>query len=205
MARQRFPRRASVLLLTLLAAFALAGCSAMQAQNPGGPNSPVNAVPDGGTPLMLSGHDVVAYFTEGRHRIGTREFESVHHGVKYRFARAEHQALFDKQPERYLPQYGGYCANGIAYAIPWGGDANVWRIRDGKLYLFGGEASRRAFEMDRALNTERADRYWRDEVRGRNSFVQRAKRLVFRVPHYKSGEALEAEFLQRQAAGTLNP
>jgi YHS domain-containing protein len=152
---------------------------------------------------MLSGHDVVAYFTEGRHRIGTPQLESVYQGVTYRFATAQHKALFDSSPARYIPQYGGYCANGIAYGIPWGGDANVWRIHDGKLYIFGGEASRRAFEMDRALNTERADRYWHDEVHGANSFVQRAKRLVFRVPHYKSGEELEEEYLQRQAAGTL--
>lgn len=199
-------RRPWIMLLSLVLLAGLSGCTAMQAQNPDGDTSPVNAVQDGeDRHLMLSGHDVVAYFTEGRHRIGTPQIESVHQGVTYRFATAEHKALFDKAPAKYIPQYGGYCASGISYAIPWGGDANVWRIRDGKLYIFGGEASRRAFEMDRALNVERADRYWRDEVKGRNSFLQRAKRLVFRVPHYKSGEELEAEYLQRQAAGTLKP
>lgn len=194
------------MLLALFVLLGLGGCGAVLAQNPGGATSPVNAVADGDDAhLMLFGHDVVAYFTEGRHRIGSPRIKSVHQGVTYRFASAEHKALFDAQPANYLPQYGGYCANGIAYAIPWGGDGNSWRIRDGKLYVFGGEASRRAFEMDRALNTERADRYWREEVRGANSFLQRAKRLAFRVPHYKSGESLHAEYLQRQAAGTLKP
>ncbi len=59
--------------------------------------------------------------------------------------------------------------------------------------------------MDRELNTQRADRYWAEEVKGSNSFIQRGKRLVFRVPHYKSGAELETEYQQRKAAGTLKP
>lgn len=192
--------------LLIVALAALAGCTATSAQNPSGALTPVNAVNDGDARhLMLFGHDVVAYFTEGRHRLGDARIASVHEGVSFRFASAEHKVLFDKQPGKYIPQYGGYCANGIAYAIPWGGDADSWRIRDGKLYVFGGDGSRRAFEMDRELNTQRADAYWASEVAGNNSFIQRAKRLVFRVPHYKSGEQLEAEFRERKAAGTLKP
>lgn len=75
----------------------------------------------------------------------------------------------------------------------------------GKLYTFGGEVSRRAFDMDRALNTQRADAHRTDEVAGSNSFIQRGKRLVFRVAHYESGEELEAEYSERKAAGTLRP
>ena len=198
--------RRPLILLLLLALFGLAGCGALRAQNPGGALSPVNAVADGDDAhLMLFGHDVVAYFTEGRHRLGSANFKSVRDGVTFRFATAEHKALFDKQPARYIPQYGGFCANGVAYAIPWGGDADVWRIRDGKLYIFGGEASRNAFEMERSLNTERANFYWGYEVAGTNSFWQRVKRLVYRVPHYKSDDALESEYQRRKASGTLNP
>ena len=197
--------RRPLILLLLLALFGLGGCGALRAQNPSGALSPVNAVADDDDAhVMLFGHDVVAYFTESRHRLGSSRFESMQHGVTFRFATAEHKALFDKQPKNYIPQYGGFCANGIAYAIPWGGDPDVWRVRAGKLYIFGGEASRNAFEMDRALNTERANFYWGYEVAGTNSFWQRAKRLVFRVPHYKSGEALESEYQRRKAAGTLN-
>ena len=184
----------------------LSGCSAMSAQNPGGKLKPVNAVAEGADEsLMLKGHDVVAYFTDGRHMAGRAELKSVYEGVTFRFATPEHKALFDANPPKYLPQYGGFCANGMAYGIPWGGDADTWLLQNGKLYIFGGAGSQRAFMMDREINTQHADKYWAEEALGTNSFYQRSKRMVFRAPHYKSGEALEAEFQQRKAAGTLKP
>jgi YHS domain-containing protein len=179
---------------SLAAAFVIAGlvgCSAMQAQNPAGSLTPVNAVADAdGTRLLLKGADVVAYFTQGRHVQGLPQHRSEYENVAFHFASAEHKALFDADPKKYLPQYGGYCANGIAYAIPWGGDADSWRMIDGKLYIFGGAGSKEAFELNVAGNLKLADSYWASEVAGTHSFWQRARRLVFRVPHYKSGEEL---------------
>jgi YHS domain-containing protein len=186
--RPRFLNLASLLFVAVLA---LGGCSAMVAQNPDSALKPVNAVAQGGDDrVMLAGHDVVAYFTRGRHAIGAPQFTSVHEGVTFRFANAEHKALFDGDPKAYLPQYGGFCANGIAYGIPWGGDADSWRIIEGRLYIFGGQGSKDAFELDVPGNLALAEKYWREEVAGHNSFWQRGKRLVWRVPHYKSGEEL---------------
>ena len=178
----------------------LAGCGAMLAQNPSSPLKPVRAVAIGDDAhVLLDGHDVVAYFTLGRHAMGSPQFKTLYQGVTFYFASAEHKALFDQAPAKYLPQFGGFCANGISFAIPWGGDADTWRIHDGKLYIFGGASSRAAFELDRAGNLALADKYWREEVAGSNSFVQRSKRLVFRVPHYKSGAELE-RMVQEAAA-----
>lgn len=172
-------------------ALLLGGCAAMDAQNPPGRLQPVNAVAAAdGARLMLGGADVVAYFTQQRHVPGEPRFRSVVDGVSFQFASAAHKALFDADPARYLPQFGGYCANGIVYGIPWGGDADTWRVVDGKLYIFGGQGSRDAFELDVAGNRRLAEHYWASEVAGRHSFWQRAKRLVLRVPHYKSGEEL---------------
>jgi YHS domain-containing protein len=186
------PARLSAFVASgLLAVALLGGCSALVAQNPSGTLSPVNAVKlDDESRVMLAGADVVAYFTDGRHRPGEPQFTSHYQDVAFRFASAEHQALFDAEPAKYLPQFGGYCANGIAYAIPWGGDADTWSLIDGKLYIFGGQGSKDAFELDVAGNLALAQRYWRDEVAGSNSFWQRGKRLLLRVPHYKSGEEL---------------
>ncbi len=182
-----------VAALAALATVALSGCGAMQAQNPSSALKPVNAVADAGDErVMLAGHDVVAYWTLGRHALGSPQFKSVYEGVTFRFMSAEHKALFDKEPAKYLPQYGGYCANGIAYGIPWGGDADSWRLDNGRLFIFGGAGSKAAFELDVKANTALADTYWKNEVAGSNSFIQRGKRLVFRVPHYKSGEELAA-------------
>lgn len=179
-------------LVWLCAAVSLAGCSAMLAQNPASTLKPVNAVPgEGDERLMLKGHDVVAYFTQGRHALGSAQFKSVHEGVTFRFASAEHKALFDAAPAKYLPQFGGFCANGIAYGIPWGGDADTWLMIDGKLYIFGGAGSKAAFELDVPANLKLAQKYWDEEIKGSNSFVQRSWRLIWRVPHYKSGEELD--------------
>jgi YHS domain-containing protein len=188
--RLRTPFATRALLIGALAV-GLAGCGAMSAQNPSSALKPVNAVeiaPD--ARVMLKGADVVAYFTDGKYAQGNTAFKSTHEGVVFHFASAEHKAAFDQTPQKYLPQFGGYCANGIVYGIPWGGDADTWKMIDGKLYIFGGQGSKDAFDLDEKANLALAQKYWDDEVKGSNSFIQRAQRLVFKVPHYKTGEEL---------------
>lgn len=183
-----------------LGLFALAGCGAMSAQNPSSTLKPVNAVeipPD--ARVMLKGADVVAYFTQNAYVQGNPSFKSTYEGVSFYFASAEHKAAFDQAPARYLPQYGGYCANGVVYGIPWGGDADTWKLIDGKLYIFGGQGSKDGFELDEKANLALAEKYWNEEVKGSNSFVQRAKRMVMRVPHYQSGEALAKAVAEAKA------
>ena len=179
-------RRAAALLLTVF----LAGCA--------GPG-PYNTISDGtDANLMLKGHDPVAYFTLGKHALGRADIKADHDGVTYRFMSSEHKAMFLKEPSKYVPRYGGFCSNGIVYGIPWGGDPDTWKLIDGKLYIFGGEGSRRYFLMDEAANLALADRYWADEVKGSNGFIQRYKRLVLRVPHYRTGKELETAWQKQQ-------
>jgi len=185
--------RRLALALLASASLLLGGCAAMRAQNPDSPLAPVRASAIGDdSHVMLDGHDVVAYFTENRHAKREAQFKSEFQGVTYPFASAA--------PQKYLPQYGGFCANGIMYGIPWGGDADTWRIIDGKLYIFGGAGSRDAFLLDVPGNRKLADQYWATEVAGSNSFWQRSKRLVFRVPHYASGEELARRVAAARAA-----
>jgi YHS domain-containing protein len=189
--------------LTVLAALVggLSGCSALSAQNPSSALKPVNAVEmPPSERVMLKGADVVAYFTEGAYRQGAAEHQSTFEGVDFWFASAAHKAQFEQSPQRFLPQYGGYCANGIAYGIPWGGDADTWKITNGKLYIFGGQASKDGWELDEPANLALAEKYWADEVKDNNSFFQRTKRMVLRVPHYKTGEELAREVAAAKAA-----
>jgi YHS domain-containing protein len=197
-------RSMSTIAGVLTVAFVLSACSAINAQNQGQGYKPVNATPDEqGTALMLKGFDVVAYFADNKHEMGRKEFRSDYKGITFQFARAEHKAMFDKEPAKYLPEFGGYCANGIVYGIPWGGDGDTWKMIDGKLYIFGGAGSRDAFLIDEKNNIALADKYWKEEVAGSNSFWQRSKRMINRVPHYKSGEALAKEVAEAKAKGTL--
>ena len=82
------------------------------------------------------GYDVVAYFTDGKPVKGNPQFAHEHGGVTWQFASAEHRDMFRADPAKYTPQYGGYCAFGVAV----GGLYDVqpdssWSVVDGKLYL----------------------------------------------------------------------
>ena len=181
-------------ILTVVIGALASGCAPFVTQSPGGGLSPVNAVSDGDDKhLMLKGYDVVAYFTDKAYKPGLPTVKTVYKGVTFRFASPEHKALFDAAPEKYIPQFGGYCTNGIVYGIPWGGDYDVWEIFDGKLYIFGGHGSHDAFMLDVPRNMALANKYWSEEVNGSNALVQRVNRLVFRVPHYKTGKELAEE------------
>jgi hypothetical protein len=101
-----------------------------QAQAP----RPVNALgsPEG---IAIRGYDPVAYFREGGPRPGRPELTVRHGGAVWRFASAEHKALFEADPERYLPAYGGFCAYGTSRGYLVKIEPEAWSIVDGKLYL----------------------------------------------------------------------
>lgn len=192
-------------LAMLLVAGALALAAAAQVHE--SPNrGPFRTVAEGAdAKLMLLGHDAVAYFTENRAVPGDPAVKAEHLGVTWRFASEANKAEFLREPDRYMPQFGGFCANGINYAVPWGagGGPDTWRLYRGKLYVFGGRTSRDHFEMDTERNLALAHRYWNEEVAGSWALWTRIKRLVLRVPHYRTDAQLQQEYEARLAAGTL--
>ena len=85
--------------------------------------------------VAIHGYDTVAYFTEDRAVKGSGEFEHVWEDARWHFASAANRDLFTANPDRYAPQYGGYCALGIAAGEFAHVDPEAWTIVDGKLYL----------------------------------------------------------------------
>jgi enamine deaminase RidA (YjgF/YER057c/UK114 family) len=88
--------------------------------------------------LSIGGYDPVAYFTDGKPVQGKSEIEYLWHRLRWRFASGEHRDLFVKDPDRYTPQYDGYCAMGVSNdseAHKDTVDPEAWAIVDGKLYL----------------------------------------------------------------------
>ncbi|MGH7348418.1 MAG: YHS domain-containing (seleno)protein [Candidatus Rokuibacteriota bacterium] len=118
---------------------------------------PVNT---NGAPLALGGYDVVAYFTEGKPVVGQAAHEAGWNGARWRFASAEHRDRFLKEPERFAPRYGGYCA----FAVSRGYTATVapeaWRIVDGRLYLNYSTDVQKLWEQDIPGNVQKADTSW---------------------------------------------
>ncbi len=87
------------------------------------------------TDLALRGVDPVSYFTEGQPLDGQVNITAEHNGAVYRFINEETKALFEAGPDRYAPQYGGFCAFGLANGYKFDGNPDLWKIVDDKLYL----------------------------------------------------------------------
>lgn len=85
--------------------------------------------------VAIHGYDTVAYFTENKPMKGQPKFEHQWNDARWHFASVNNRDLFRANPERYAPQFGGYCAGGLAAGEFADGDPSNWTIVDGKLYL----------------------------------------------------------------------
>jgi hypothetical protein len=85
--------------------------------------------------LAVGGYDAVAYFIEGKPVKGDRRFTLDHAGEQWHFASAENRDRFAAAPDRYAPQYGGYCAWAVSQGYTASGDPQQWKIVDDRLYL----------------------------------------------------------------------
>lgn len=189
------PTRMIRLALALVVAAIAAGCGTVK-----------NTVAEGeDRNLMLRGNDPVAYFTEGKPVRGNPAIRTDHNGVSYRFASESNKAEFLKNPARYEPAYAGFCTSGAPYALKAAIGADVFIVYDGRLYLFGSERSKRGWLLDARNNVQLGDRYWNEETKDVPYRIQNFKRYVFKVPHYRTDEELDAEYERRKAAGTLPP
>ena len=110
--------------------------------------------------LALRGYDPVAYFTEQRAVKGAPEFTLQHRGSTFRFASRANLEAFQREPERFAPQYGGYCAYGTARGYKAAIDPDAFRIVDGKLYLNYNTSVQREWSKDVPGYIEQADRNW---------------------------------------------
>ena len=116
--------------------------------------------------LVLKGHDPVAYFTDGKPVKGDAQYSYDWDEGRYHFASAKHRDMFAANPEKYAPQFGGYCTGSMARGVSNEGDPNGWIIRDGKLYVFGAVKWKEIAEKDPAYlpsKVEGATKNWADK------------------------------------------
>ncbi|GHE66461.1 MULTISPECIES: YHS domain-containing (seleno)protein [Roseivirga] len=86
--------------------------------------------------IALQGYSPVSYLDLGLAQRGLKEYKSEHDKVVYYFTSAEQKQKFDRNPEKYLPQYGGYCAFGVYAGAKFRPDPNKFIVKDGKYFLF---------------------------------------------------------------------
>ena len=112
------------------------------------------------TGLAIRGYDPVAYFTDKKPVKGSGDFELEWKGATWRFASAAHRDAFAKSPDKYAPQYGGYCAYGVSRGYAVGIDPEAWHVVDAKLYLNYNLDVRKEWRKDIAGHITKADRNW---------------------------------------------
>ena len=135
------------LLLSLLLAFATAA---------GAQKAEIFA--DGGA--AIRGYDPVAYFTEGKPVKGKAELTHQWKGTSWRFASAANRDLFAQAPEKYAPQYGGYCAYGVSSGYAVKTEPDAWSVVDGKLYLNYDRGVQSSWLKDPPGYIRKADANW---------------------------------------------
>jgi YHS domain-containing protein len=119
--------------------------------------SPINIGSNG---VAIKGYDPVAYFTMDKPVKGNNDFEYEWKGVKWRFSTENHMKLFIKDPDKYAPRYGGYCAYGVAVDALFDIKPEAWSIVDRKLYLNKNLDVRETWRKDIPGNIKKADMNW---------------------------------------------
>ena len=147
-------RVARVLAFSALTGFALAA-GVMQ----GIADSSVNTGYFGG--IAINGYDPVAYFTENRAMKGSEEYSYEWLGTTWHFVSAKHRELFQSDPVKYAPQYGGYCAGEVVDgSVTVDVDPEAFKIIDGKLYLIYNKTYADEFEAHASDYIPKADANW---------------------------------------------
>jgi YHS domain-containing protein len=146
-----------MVLLTFWVVLSLGACAA----TPGkvSVTRPVPAV-NATRSVALESYDPVAYFLDGAPVKGNDRYVRQWHGVQWKFASPAHKEEFMANPERYAPQFGGYCAYAVSRGFTANGDPHQWAIVDGKLYLNNNAFAMKEWNQDRDGNIEAGQVNW---------------------------------------------
>jgi YHS domain-containing protein len=119
--------------------------------------------------VVLKGYDPVAYFTEGKPTKGDPKYAHDFDDGRYYFSSAKHREMFVANPDKYAPQFGGYCTGSMSRGVRNEGDPEGWTIKDEKLYVFGGAKWKTIVESDPNFipsRLDKAQKNWQEKKRG---------------------------------------
>jgi len=141
---------------------ALIGLASALTSHAGELSAPVNKDEYG---VAIKGYDAVAYFENGRAEKGNPTYEYVWQDARWFFTSAGHRDRFAAAPERYAPQYGGFCATGMAAGVLYEVDPETFRIIDGRLYLSYNHSAQVKFLANAATNIQQANINWDRKIK----------------------------------------
>jgi hypothetical protein len=155
--RQKKAELARLVPVAVAAALALA---AIGGRAPADAGITERIVTDALTGLALNGFDPVAYFTDKAPKLGQGIHEHSYAGVVWRFTNEGNRAAFARDPEVYMPRFGGYDPIALARGVALPGHPLIWMISGKRLYLFNKQESRRRFAADTGQSVALAERHW---------------------------------------------
>ena len=112
----------------------------------------------------LDGYDTVAYFTLNRAVRGSAEYQHDWRDTTWYFSSAEHLALFKKDPEKYAPQFGGYCAYAVSRDRLYKGHPEVFTIEDGRLFFNNNPGVMQIWEKNPSHFIDTAERLFEELI-----------------------------------------
>ncbi|MEO6327127.1 MAG: YHS domain-containing (seleno)protein [Thermoanaerobaculia bacterium] len=119
----------------------------------------------GASKIAVNGYDAVAFFTDAKPVNGSPFISAEYQGATYLFSSEEHKNLFTAKPAEYAPQYGGFCAFGVAIDKLFPVDITTWQVRNGKLYLNLNGDILKKFNAEFDGNVAKANANWKGLAR----------------------------------------
>ncbi|ODC00388.1 YHS domain protein [Candidatus Thiodiazotropha endoloripes] len=110
--------------------------------------------------VILDGHDVVAYHTQGTAVEGSSKYTAVYNDAIYQFSSSDNRDLFHSNPEKYAPAYGGFCAYGATLGKKFQVDGKAFEVVDGILYVNKNQQVYDIWRKDIPGNLSKADTQW---------------------------------------------
>jgi len=108
----------------------------------------------------LDGYDTVAYFKLNKAVEGSSQYSTEYKDATWLFSSEENRQAFVADPEKYAPQYGGYCAYAVSNDSTASGDPELWSILDGKLYLSYNKSISKKWDKNKQNIVVNADKNW---------------------------------------------
>jgi len=121
--------------------------------------APANVNADG---VSIDGYDAVSYFLLDEAVRGSEEFQLSWNDVTWWFSSEENLSLFESNPDQYAPRFAGHCANGLSDGHLVSAKPQIYRIIDGRLYLFYSWWGKAQWKYDQESQIKLAEKYWKE-------------------------------------------